>query len=104
MLLTIKDFSDREVLLKPSVGLYEVQDFMGKPMPGLAIILDRANSQGEKVGSYAVLTKSFGEFIGIKNCAYVDTNNCYFAQQLLDLGIADETVFLKSSGFCQYPL
>ena len=53
---------------------------------------------------YAILTKSFGEFIGLKNSAYIDTNNCYFAQQLLAQGMAKDTGFYKESGFCTYPL
>ena len=50
------------------------------------------------------LTVSFGEFIGLKDSAYIDTNNCRFAQQLLDQGIAVDTGLRKSSGFCEYPL
>ena len=53
---------------------------------------------------FAVLTKSFGEFIGQKNCAYIDTNNCPFADQLLAQGIAIDTGLTKQSGFCTYPL
>ena len=33
-----------------------------------------------------------------------DTNNCYFAGQLLQQGIAEDTGFSRHSGFCQYPL
>lgn len=53
---------------------------------------------------YACLTTSFGEFIGIKDSAYIDTNNCPFAEQLLEQGIAEPTGLSKTSGFCQYPL
>ena len=53
---------------------------------------------------FATLTKNFGEYIGMKFCAYVDTNNCRFADQLLELGIAIDTGFTKQSGFCTYPL
>lgn len=52
----------------------------------------------------AILTKSFGEFIGLKNSAYVDINNCPFAPQLLNRGFAKDTGLYKESGFCSYPL
>lgn len=100
MTLEIKDYFGKPVSLTPRVGLYEVYDFMGKEMPGLAILLDETES-GEP---YAVLTVSFGEFISVKNSAYIDTNNCRFADQLLDQGIAEPTSFTKQSGFCTYPL
>ena len=53
---------------------------------------------------FAILTKSFGEFIGLKNSAYVDINNCPFAPQLLNRGFANDTGLYKESGFCSYPL
>ena len=53
---------------------------------------------------YAELTKSFDEFIGIKNAAYVDTNNCPFAKQFLEKGIAKDTGFTRQSGRWEYPL
>lgn len=40
----------------------------------------------------------------LRNAAYIDTNNCYFAQQLLEQGIAKDTGLKKRSGFCEYPL
>ena len=70
--------------MQPRLGLYSVTDFTGQEMPGLAIILDRLGSTPEETEQYAVLTTSFGEFIGAKDCAYIDTNNCYFAPQLLE--------------------
>lgn len=104
MTYKINDYFGDKVLLQPRVELYSVTDFMGKEMPGLAVVLDEIDEQGEIGEQYAVLTVSFGEFIGAKNCAYIDTNNCYFAKQLLEQGIAVDTSFTKSSGFCTYPL
>ena len=57
-----------KVKVKPSVELYTVKDFMGKEMPGLAIRLTDADT----LEPFSMLTKSFGEFIGIKNAAYID--------------------------------
>lgn len=91
------------ISLRPSVGLYRVRDFMGQTLLGLAVQLDLVGDDGE-LESYATLTTSFGEFIGIKNAAYIDINNCPFAENLLKQGIADPTDFYKVSGFCQYPL
>ena len=95
----ITDCFGEQVTLQPRLGLYSVTDFMGQEMPGLAIILDRLGSTPEETEQYAVLTTSFGEFIGAKDCAYIDTNNCYFASQLLEQGFAENTGLTKSSGF-----
>ncbi len=103
MNLEIKNHFGQTVLVEPKVQLYEVQDFMGQPMHGLAVTLNCAD--GEEAGEpFANLTVSFGEFIGTKNCAYVDMNNCTFAPQLLAMGIAEDTGCTKHSGFCEYPL
>ena len=100
----ITDCFGEQVTLRPRLGLYSVTDFTGQEMPGLAIILDRLGSTPEETEQYAVLTTSFGEFISIKDCAYIDTNNCYFAPELLEQGIAENTGLTKRSGFCEYPL
>ena len=102
--LKINDYFGREVTLLPRVELYSVTDFMGKEMPGLAVVLDQLGETPAETEEYAVLTVSFGEFIGMKNSAYIDTNNCYFAQQILKQGVAKDTGLTKSSGFCEYPL
>lgn len=99
MEIKIKSYSGETVSLIPKVALYTVHDFMGKEMPGLAIILE----EGEGMG-FDTLTVSFGEFIGMKNAAYIDINNCPFADQILALGVAENTGFTKNSGFCSYPL
>lgn len=39
--LKIKDFFGEEVTLQPRLELYSVTDFMGKEMPGLAVVLDQ---------------------------------------------------------------
>ena len=70
---------------------------------GLAITLIDVTDSNDPP-DYCDLTVSFGEFIGMKNCAYIDTNNCDFADQLLKQGIATKTQFTKKSGFCEYPL
>lgn len=99
---TIHNWFGNAVTVRPRVELYSVNDFMGREMPGLAIVLDEADYvPGEQ---FAVLTVSFGEFIGLKNAAYIDVNNCPFAHELLEAGIAEDTGLTKSSGFCDYPL
>ena len=102
--LKITDFLGNPVTLRPKVELYSVKGFMGQEMPGLAIDLYMVDDQSEFLEPYATLTTCFGEFISIPNSAYIDTNNCYFADQLLAQGIAEPTGFKKSSGFCTYPL
>ena len=99
----IKDFYGRELTVQTRLELYSVQDFMGEEMPGLAIVLEDVTN-ATKPDEYCMLTVSFGEFIGMKNCAYIDSNNCDFIEQLLEQGMAKPTGFTKHSGFCEYPL
>ena len=103
MQFNIKDYFGSQVTVEPSVELYSVRDFMGKELSALAVELNEVDSDGIRT-PYSMLTTSFGEFISIKNAAYIDTNNCPFAEQLLEQGIAQPTGLTKSSGFCQYPL
>ncbi len=100
--IQIKNFCGQEVTVKPHFMLYDVQDFMGRKMTIPGISLTEKTENGEE--PFAVLTKSFGEFIGAKDCAYIDTNNCPFADEFLKRGIAQDTGFAKQSGFCTYPL
>ena len=102
--LKITDFLGTSVTLRPKVELYTVYDFMGRNLPGLALELYEVDGESGALVPYATLTKCFGEFIGIPNSAYIDTNNCPFADQLLKQGIAEQTGFTKESGFCTYPL
>lgn len=102
MKLEIRDFLGEKIQLEPRLGLYRVSDMMGKRLPGLAVFLDELTSAGRE--PYCALTVSFGEFLGIKNSAYIDTNNCDFAEQLLKPEIAQATGLYKTSGFCRYPL
>ena len=103
MVFEIIDFNGKKVELEPRVELYRIYDFMDNELPGLAIALYEigASNFEEK---YAMLTVSFGQFIGPKNCAYIDTHNCYFADQLLRYNIAEPTPLTKKSGFCTCPL
>lgn len=66
MILTITDWAGDRISLEPRVELYSVRDFMGKELPGLAIVLDEVSSTPEEAEEYAVLTVSFGEFISLK--------------------------------------
>ena len=97
-------YTGGKIRLKPRVELYDTRDYMGAQMPGLAIVLDEVDQNENVTEQYAVLTVSFGEFLPVKNCAYIDANNCPFAPQLLAEGIAQDTGHSKISGFCEYPL
>ena len=70
MILEITDYFGTPVKLQPRVELYSVRDFMGREMPGLAIVLDEVMGEPDEMEPYATLTVSFGEFIGLKNSAY----------------------------------
>ena len=105
MLFEITEYyTGEKIRLKPRVELYDTRDYMGKQMTGVAIVLDEVDQNENVTEQYAVLTVSFGEFLTLKNCAYIDTNNCPFAPQLLAEGIAQDTGYSKISGFCEYPL
>ena len=106
MFFKIKAYGEK-ITLKPRLELYSVEDFMGTELPGLAICLDEVDEDGNPTEQYTVLTVSFGEFIGMKNVAYIDTNNNRWAHdELLEKrpDIIMNTGFTKRSGFCEYPL
>ena len=103
MVLEIIDSFGDIVQVEPELGLYEMYDFMGAKMPGLAIQLYSYDEDGFRE-PYSTLTVNFGEFFSIKNCAYIDTNNNSFTSQLLDMGFCADTRLTKHSGFCVYPL
>lgn len=69
MTFEIKDYFETPVILEPRVELYTVYDFMGKELPGLAIVLDMPIQGADEKEQFAILTKSFEEFIGLKNSA-----------------------------------
>ena len=94
---------DIEVTVQPRLELYTVQDFMGTDMLGLAIILDDVTNP-EEPKEFCSLTISFGEFIGMKNSAYIDIENCPFIDQLLKQGMAQDTGLTKRDGFYDCPL
>ncbi len=89
--------------VEPSLDLYSVKDFMGKEKVGLAICLNVVENN-KVVEPFATFSVSFGEFIGIKDAVYIDTNNCNFAFQLKKQGFGVDTGITKQSGFWNYPL
>lgn len=93
---------DKEWNLIPEVAVFVVPDFMGSKQHNIGLNLYCESEDG--IEPFATLTKNFDEFIGLKNCAYVDLNNCPFATQLLEQGVAVDTGLTKQSGFCTYPL
>lgn len=98
----IDSFGDT-VIVEPELQLYTLYDFMENKMPGLAIELYSYDEEGFRE-PYATLTVNLGEFFGIKDCAYIDTNNNSFTAQLLDKGFCQDTGLTKQSGFWTYPL
>lgn len=99
---TITGFMDEKIELTPHLMLVEVTDFMQGKQHNIGLLFTHED-EGEE-SPFASLTLNFGEFIGTKNCAYVDTNNCWFADEILETGIAEDTGLTKLSGFCKYPL
>ena len=99
---TISGFNDEKDELTPHLRLIEVTDFMGERMHNISLNFTRMADGAEM--PFASFTLNFGEFLGMKNCAYVDTNNCWFADEILQTGIAEDTGLTKRSGYCEYPL
>ena len=99
MELKVDSFDNEIDVVTPRLELYAVRDNNGKPCHGLAVLLDC------KEGVYACVTVSFGTYIRYKNAAYIDTNNCPWAEKLLtEAGVAKKTSRTYASGFCAYPL
>ena len=99
------EYLGEKVLVEAKVESYQVQDFAKRRLRGLCIKLEEISElDGNEIRlPYATITKSFGEFIGIKNAAYVDLNNCPFAEKFLELRLAQETLLSKESGYCRPP-
>lgn len=67
MLFEISEYyTGGKIRLKPRVELYDTRDYMGKQMPGLAIVLDEVDQKENVTEQYAVLTVSFGDFLALK--------------------------------------
>ena len=82
----ISGFNDEKYEITPHLKLVEVTDFMGKKQHNIGVSFTHIED-GAKM-PFANFTLNFGEFIGMKNCAYVDTNNCWFADEILETNIA----------------
>lgn len=98
----IKGFKGKEFELKAHLQLVNVTDCFGEKQHNLGVSFTSLEDDIEE--PFAAFTLNFGEFIGMKNAAYVDTNNCWFADELLEKGIANDTGLNKISGMCKYPL
>lgn len=94
---------DQEWECIPELTVFVVPDYMGEQRHNIGLNL---YTQDSEIGfvPFAVITKNFDEFIGQKNCSYIDTNNCPFADQLIEQGFAVDTGLTKQSGYCTYPL
>lgn len=105
MTFTLK-IDNQTITVKPVVYLYQAKDYLNESRSGLCVGLLYQPEEGKKKDwlPFCTLTKNFGEWIGIKNAAYIDLNNCPFATQLCDAGFAEKTSFFKKNGFCEYPL
>ena len=51
MTFEIKDYFETPVILEPRVELYTVYDFIGKELPGLAIVLDMPDRKSTRLNS-----------------------------------------------------
>ena len=98
----ISGFNLDKYEITPHLTLVDVTDFMGEKMHNLSISFTHIEDGAEM--PFANFTLNFGEFIGMKNSAYIDTNNCWFADEILQTGVAQDTGLTKISGFCKYPL
>ena len=92
---TISGFNEKKFEITPHLNLAEVTDFMGEKHHNISLSFTHTEDGNEM--PFANFTLNFGEFIGVKNCAYVDTNNCWFADEILQTGIAEDTGLTKLS-------
>lgn len=105
MKIKFKIRKNKEIELDAQLRLYKVFDYMQQEKSGIAIALySKRESTGEYDELFVVATKSFGEFIGLPNVAYMDLNNCPYAEEFIKLGFAEDTGLNKQSGMCLYPL
>lgn len=99
---TISGFNDKKFEITAHLRLVEVIDFLGEKVHNLGLSFTHIEDGHEL--PFADFTVNFAEYIGVKNCAYVNTNNCWYADEILETGIAEDTGLTKISGFCKYPL
>ena len=95
----VSGFNDEKFELTPHLRLIEVTDFMGEKMHNISLNFTHMEDGAEM--PFANFTLNFGEFIGMKDCAYVDTNNCWFADEILKTGIAEDTGLTKAANLCK---
>ena len=88
--------------LKTDFGRYKVRieketyEYSG----GLAIALITDEDE-----LFAVMTVNLGGYCLDDNEAFVDTNNCYWAERFIkDNNLGKKTEFTGHSGYCEYPL
>lgn len=94
---------NQEFEITPHLGLIPVSDgLMGITLYNIGLYFTYTELGEERM--WGNFTVNFQEFIGIKNSAYIDTNNCWYAEQILETGIAKNTGFKKISGNFEYPL
>lgn len=98
---TVKGFN-KEFEITPHLKLVTVTDFIDGKQHNIGISFTYKEDGNEL--PFANFTLNFGEYIALKNCAYVDTNNCWFADEILETGIAVDTGLTKISGYYKYPL
>lgn len=100
-----KNMYGNEYTLIPELRLYDAYDMLtGKNRPLIAIQLHFIDEEMERE-PFATLTVNFGEYIGVHNAAYIDTNNLgdSITDWLEEIGAGHKTQFTKQSGFCVYP-
>lgn len=98
----IKINTEDEITVRPNMDLYTVFDFNGEAKKGIYINFSFYHENSWH--PFVDITKCFGEYISIKNAAYIDLNNAPYAVRLLELGYATDTGLTKRNGLCTYPL
>lgn len=100
-----KDMYGSEYTLIPELRLYDAYDILtGTNRPLIAIQLHFIDEEMARE-PFAMLTINFGEYIGVHNAAYIDTNNLgnNITDWLEEIGAGHKTQLTKQSGFCEYP-
>lgn len=105
--LQYEDVFHYQNILIPQLCLYNSYDTLtNQTRPTIGIHLDCIDETTGCREPYAMLTVGLGEYIGIHNAAYIDTNNLgnRIIEWLEKNNLGQATPLTKQSGFCQYPL
>lgn len=80
-------------------GTYDVEIFVSQYCANDNLVVQLISPEGP----FATLTVNLGKLD--RGYAYIDTNNCPWAEEFIaENGLGEPTGLTRQSGFCEYPL